>query len=1101
MKKQNLIKVLSFIFVLAMLVSIIPMALTASAANVSASENLASSATPEAYSSHSVGPVANINDGNYTNRWTKNDGVASKDAWVQLVWDCEVTFNCVTLYEWKDSYTSYRVEEFILYISDDGQDFTPIYTGTTIEEKAIAYLSQPVTTKYLRLVVTNAGTSDWPSIAEIEVTNSQNLAALATPEAHNSHSAGPIANLNDGNYTNRWTHNGDLYTQAESWCQLVWDSEMTFNYIALYEWPNEHKTQAFTLYASDDGEEFREIYSGGAIGTKAEVFLSGTVTAKYLRLVITDAGTSDWASIAEIEVANLPKNIAPDATASAFHSHESARLPMSINDGDYSNRWTMGDPYTFDFSGSDLFWCQLTWDNTVIFDNVVLYEYSDNYTPLRVGDFELQISDDGTEYKTVYTGTGIGGYKIIDLDSPVTAKYLRLVIKSSLQGNNAPNIAEIEVFNYSGHIHTEEVIPGKAATCTESGLTDGKKCSECGEIYAAQEIIDALGHTEVVDAAVAATCTVAGKTEGKHCSVCNEVLVAQDTVAALGHKASEAVKENSVNATCSKNGSYDLVVYCSVCNAEIGRTTETVLATGDHIYATEQKKVAPNCTEAGYVIMACGCGATEKTDIEPLGHKASEAVKENIVDATCTKEGSYDLVVYCSVCNAEIERETKTVSVTGHTEVVDKAVAASCTAEGKTEGKHCSVCKAVLVAQETVAALGHTEVVDAAVAATCTEAGKTEGKHCSVCKAVLVAQETVAALGHTEVEDAAVAATCTENGKSAGSHCSVCNEVLEAQTVITAPGHALGDWVVSTPATESEPGIRYRQCSNCSHKVIEEIPELTHDHSRWDEIILPAKAATCTETGLTEGKKCSGCNSTIVDQEIIPVLPHTEVVDEGKAATCTEKGLTTGKHCSVCNTVLVPQKATDALGHDMVKDSAKAPTCTETGLTEGSHCSRCDHKVAQETVAALGHTEVVDAAVAATCTEAGKTEGKHCSVCNTVLVAQETVAALGHTEVVDAAVAATCTAAGKTEGKHCSVCNEVLVAQTEVKATGHDFADATTEAPKTCKTCGATEGDKLSSAEKDHSECEAGWFANIWNAIINFFRKLFGLPAKCVCGE
>ena len=45
-------------------------------------------------------------------------------------------------------------------------------------------------------------------------------------------------------------------------------------------------------------------------------------------------------------------------------------------------------------------------------------------------------------------------------------------------------------------------------------------------------------------------------------------------------------------------------------------------------------------------------------------------------------------------------------------------------------------------------ALGHTEVVDAAVEATCTEAGKTEGKHCSVCNEVLVAQESVAALGH-----------------------------------------------------------------------------------------------------------------------------------------------------------------------------------------------------------------------------------------------------------------------------------------------------------------------------------------------------------------
>ena len=67
--------------------------------------------------------------------------------------------------------------------------------------------------------------------------------------------------------------------------------------------------------------------------------------------------------------------------------------------------------------------------------------------------------------------------------------------------------------------------------------------------------------------------------------------------------------------------------------------------------------------------------------------------------------------------------------------------------------------------------------------------------------------------------------------------------------------------------------------------------------------------------------------------------------------------------------------------------------------------------------------------------------------------------ALGHTAVTDAAVAPTCTATGLTEGSHCSVCDTVLVAQTEVAATGHTFADATCTAPKTCSTCGATEGE------------------------------------------
>ena len=80
--------------------------------------------------------------------------------------------------------------------------------------------------------------------------------------------------------------------------------------------------------------------------------------------------------------------------------------------------------------------------------------------------------------------------------------------------------------------------------------------------------------------------------------------------------------------------------------------------------------------------------------------------------------------------------------------MTDVAVEPNCTETGLTEGKHCSVCNEVLVAQEVVAAKGHTEVIDPAVPAGCITTGLTEGKHCSVCNKVLIAQEVVAANGH-----------------------------------------------------------------------------------------------------------------------------------------------------------------------------------------------------------------------------------------------------------------------------------------------------------------------------------------------------------------
>lgn len=153
--------------------------------------------------------------------------------------------------------------------------------------------------------------------------------------------------------------------------------------------------------------------------------------------------------------------------------------------------------------------------------------------------------------------------------------------------------------------------------------------------------------------------------------------------------------------------------------------------------------------------------------------------------ATCREEGK--LIRTCSKCS---KTEESTVSKTDiHSEVVDVAVSPTCTADGKTEGKHCSVCEKIIVPQTNINKLGHIEVVDVAIAATCTSDGKTEGKHCSRCNATIVAQTTVKKSGHTTIIDKAVEATCTKAGLTEGSHCSTCGTTLVDQVETSLKEH------------------------------------------------------------------------------------------------------------------------------------------------------------------------------------------------------------------------------------------------------------------------------------------------------------------------
>ena len=529
------------------------------------------------------------------------------------------------------------------------------------------------------------------------------------------------------------------------------------------------------------------------------------------------------------------------------------------------------------------------------------------------------------------------------------------------------------------HIPNSAVIENEiAATCSSLGSYDEVVyCTECSEeISRTAKAIEKLSHTPsewITD--TEATCKVEG-TKHKECTKCEEVLETGTIDKLTTHTPGEAKTENFVDSDCETEGSYNLVTYCSVCDAKLTTESKNV-EKKPHTSSDWIIDKGATCKEAGSKHKECTkCEEVLETAVidRLTTHTPASAVIENEINSTCSKLGSYDEVVKCSACGIELSREEKEISRKDHTAsgwITDTNP--TCKTEGA-KHKECTVCHTELDKGKIEKLTTHTPasaVVENKIDSNCSEFGSyDEVVKCSVCGIELSREEKeIGKLPHTEATDAAKAPTCTETGLTEGKHCSVCNEVIVAQEIVKANGH-------------KDENSDYT-CDICT-------ADLCTEH---EEEIITSVSATCTETGLTEGKKCSICGDILVEQEIVKANGHTEVVDEAKAPTCTETGLTEGKHCSVCSTVLVAQEVVKANGHTEVVDEAKAPTCTETGLTEGKHCSVCSTVlVKQETVDALGHIEVTDKAKAPTCTEAGLTEGKHCSVCSAVLVEQERVA-------------------------------------------------------------------------------------------------------------
>ena len=317
-----------------------------------------------------------------------------------------------------------------------------------------------------------------------------------------------------------------------------------------------------------------------------------------------------------------------------------------------------------------------------------------------------------------------------------------------------------------------------------------------------------------------ANCTVGGVAT-RTCSSCGY----EETsfIDATGHTEKTI---NKVDATCTADG-YTGDVICEVCEETIS-VGEAVEANG-HSY--EAVITAPTCTVDGYTTNTCSvCQDSYISDkTEKLGHIGGTANCED--KAICT---------VCGEAYGEINPDNHKNVVT------DKAVSATCTSTGLTEGSHCDACSKVIVAQTTIAKISHKEMIIPAVNATCSKTGLTEGKKCSVCGEILVKQTETSKLEHS-YKSVVTAPTCTNGGYTTYT-CSVCKHAYKANETAKL-GHNMGSFIVVEQPSCTENGLEIAECSRCDYSEVNELSASGHNY----------QDGVCTECGDSKSNNCS-CN-------------------------------------------------------------------------------------------------------------------------------------------------------------------------------------------------------------------------------------------------
>ena len=475
------------------------------------------------------------------------------------------------------------------------------------------------------------------------------------------------------------------------------------------------------------------------------------------------------------------------------------------------------------------------------------------------------------------------------------------------------------------------------ATETTEGREE-RTCSRCEVVESRTIPVTSHRHGLSLTEEIAATCSSAGRIAYWVCdsgeNPCGryyadplglrEIFESDVVVPPLGHNWGAPTYEWSEDkATCTARR------VCLNDDSHAEEETATV---------SVEEQSAPTCTTGGTTVYrAVFSNVAFETQVQtdyvpPLGHTpAANPHRTNIVDPTCTEEGSYDSYAYCTVCGSDIGDPVHvTLSPLGHDWGDWTQVSAPTCTDPGTERRVCER-TARHTEERAVDPLGHdwgewtvtkepTEVEQGEMTRTCTRVDThTETR-------------TIPAISHVHapVHVEAKAATCTEGGwvehwACPGESCRFVNHGEGDPTLVLIDGTRL--WKVAPEDVM--------------------VSALGHD---WDQgTPVAGHEATCTLEGeVAFACRREGCSATKVEHvEPLGHSPRNLAPITLIEATCSGPGFYWNRvGCERCGQpITFALGTTDPLGHEWGEwVVTKPPTATEAGEMTRSCTRNPEHK-------------------------------------------------------------------------------------------------------------------------------------------------------------